>query len=302
MNVDPKLARSALIDSAAARGPTILLRLSSSDFRGLVLEEAPDFAGDVALETTSDLAVGLALGSTSSDVGLGGFVVAHSGEGNDVEGRVELAVPVAVQAVTILTLPRVSGDRSDTAEPGVGRFGSTSSRVRPDNDEHCRGDVADAGFGNELGCGVVDELLHRDVVDCDLFVEMLDTSSNDAHRVADTALSDRPLRRSSERGASRDQGLGGETSQLAAKLVGRCQHQSFEFVDRSGARPDHSGSGHGVHTQGFSVPVMGARCVKPVSAKCFACCSNCVEFGGLGAVLCRPLVWAIELDHPLSGA
>ena len=83
---------------------SILLCLSSSDVRGLMLEESPDFAGDVALETTSDLAVGLALRSTSSDVGLGGFVVAHSGESHDVEGRVELAVPVSVQAVTILTL------------------------------------------------------------------------------------------------------------------------------------------------------------------------------------------------------
>ena len=82
----------------------ILRCLSSSEFRGLMLEESPDLPGDVALEAAPDLPVGLALRSTSSDVGLGGFVVAHSGESHDVEGRVELAVPVSVQAVTILAL------------------------------------------------------------------------------------------------------------------------------------------------------------------------------------------------------
>jgi len=92
--------------------------------------------------------------------------------------------------------------------------------MRPGNDEHCSGHIADAGFGSELGCCVVDELFHRDVVHIDLFVGMLHTTSNDAHRVADALLSDRTLRCSPERSASCDQCLGRETARFAAELVG----------------------------------------------------------------------------------
>jgi hypothetical protein len=62
-------------------------------------------------------------------------------------------------------------------------------------------------------------LLHRCVVHLDLVVEMLDAASNDAHRVTDALLSDRPLRGGPERGAPFDQHGRGQTAQLAAKFV-----------------------------------------------------------------------------------
>jgi hypothetical protein len=55
-----------------------------------------------------------------------------------------------------------------------------------------------------------------------------------------------------------------------------------------------------VHTQGFSMTVMGPGRVQLVPAEDLACCSDRVEFVGLRAVLGWPLVWAIELDHPLT--
>jgi|GEM_PF-5037778 len=89
-------------------------------------------------------------------------------------------------------------------------------------------------------------------------------------------------------------------AQLLSKIVRGSQHEGFEFVRRSGARSDDASSGHGVHTQGFSVSVVGAWGVEPVAAECLASVANCVEFVGLGAVLAGFLAWPIELDHPLT--
>ena len=87
-------------------------------------------------------------------------------------------------------------------------------------------------------------------------------------------------------------------TRLLSKIVGGGQHERFEFVDRSRARPDDTGACHGVHTQGFSMLIMGAWNVEPVAAKCFAGGAHGVEFVGLGAVLAGLFAWPIELDHP----
>ena len=84
-----------------------------------------------------------------------------------------------------------------------------------------------------------------------------------------------------------------------SKIVRGGQHEGFEFVGRSRAGPDDASACHGVHTQGFSVSVVGAWDVEPVAAERFACGANSVEFVGLGAVLACLLAWPIELDHPL---
>ena len=67
-----------------------------------VLEEPEELSGDVALEASLDLAVGLSFGSASLGVGAGGGVVAEPAEHNDVQGLVELAIPVAVEPVMLL--------------------------------------------------------------------------------------------------------------------------------------------------------------------------------------------------------
>lgn len=57
----------------------------------------------VALDAAADFLVGLAFGAAALDVGKGGRVVAHPGDGDDVEGAVELAVAEAVEPVPVST-------------------------------------------------------------------------------------------------------------------------------------------------------------------------------------------------------
>jgi hypothetical protein len=65
------------------------------------LEEVPDPAGEVALEGADGFAVGLAFGGLAGDVGLGFGVAAGTGDGDAVDGRVDLAVAAAVEAVAV---------------------------------------------------------------------------------------------------------------------------------------------------------------------------------------------------------
>ena len=59
-----------------------------------------ELAGDVALEAASDLAVGFSFSSSAVGVGAGCGVGAESGERDDVEGPIELAVAGSVEAVS----------------------------------------------------------------------------------------------------------------------------------------------------------------------------------------------------------
>ena len=58
-------------------------------------------AGEVALEAAERSLVGLAFGFLALEVGLGGWVVAGAGDGDDVERVVELAVAAAVESVAV---------------------------------------------------------------------------------------------------------------------------------------------------------------------------------------------------------
>jgi hypothetical protein len=58
-------------------------------------------AGEVALDAAADFLAGLAFGAAALDVGQGGRVVAHTGDGDDVQGPVELAVAEAVEPVPV---------------------------------------------------------------------------------------------------------------------------------------------------------------------------------------------------------
>src|SRR5450432_1676898 len=64
-------------------------------------EGAVEVAGEVALDAAADLFIGPALGAAALDVGQGRRVIAHAGDGDDVQGAVELAVAEAVEAVAV---------------------------------------------------------------------------------------------------------------------------------------------------------------------------------------------------------
>src|SRR5437667_8202169 len=93
---------------------------------GFGFELAEELAGDVALETASELAGAFAFRGPSLDVCLGLRVLAHADHHDGVEGTVELAVTGAVQAVTH-DCSRGRLDRCHTGEFGEGRFGTHST-------------------------------------------------------------------------------------------------------------------------------------------------------------------------------
>src|SRR5215207_8049272 len=76
------------------------------------LEQLPDAPGEVALEAADGLFGALALGAFASDVVLGLGVAAQAGDGNAVDGGVDLAVAAAIQAVPV-GLARANRDRGD---------------------------------------------------------------------------------------------------------------------------------------------------------------------------------------------
>ena len=86
--------------------PWLGWRLPTLETRTLLLFVKPSFEGsveltcDVALEAAPDLAVGLALGAASFDVGLGRWVVALTLDRYDVERAVEVSVAAPVEPVS----------------------------------------------------------------------------------------------------------------------------------------------------------------------------------------------------------
>ena len=69
-----------------------------------MLEESPDSPGEEALDAADGFSIGLAFGDSTGDVGAGGGVAALFGDGDEVEGPVELAVAAAVEAMAVLVL------------------------------------------------------------------------------------------------------------------------------------------------------------------------------------------------------
>ena len=73
-----------------------------------------DLAGDVTLEAADDLFLGQAFFGAPFDVGAGGWVGAHPGDHDPVQGVVGLAVTAGVEPVAG-DLPRRGGDRGGGA-------------------------------------------------------------------------------------------------------------------------------------------------------------------------------------------
>jgi hypothetical protein len=63
-----------------------------------VAEGAVEVAGEVTLDAAADFAIGLTFGPAALNVGLGELVAAHAGQGDGVDGAVELAVAEPVPA------------------------------------------------------------------------------------------------------------------------------------------------------------------------------------------------------------
>ena len=62
---------------------------------------AIDFADNIAFQAPSDLAFAFSLGSAFDHIALCGFVIPHSGDGDDVKGGIGLSVAPTVQAHSV---------------------------------------------------------------------------------------------------------------------------------------------------------------------------------------------------------
>ena len=65
------------------------------------MQESPDVADDVALEAADGFAGALAFGAAPGDVVLGLGVAAGAGDGDAVQGGIDLAVAAAIEPVSL---------------------------------------------------------------------------------------------------------------------------------------------------------------------------------------------------------
>jgi hypothetical protein len=117
-------------------------------------EGAVEVAGEVALDAAADFPVGLAFGTAVLDVGDGRWVAAHAGDGDGVDGAVELAVAEAVEPVAV---GAAGGDRDGrgAGEHAEGGFAVNASGVGPGQQDLGGGQGAEAGFGGDQAGGHV---------------------------------------------------------------------------------------------------------------------------------------------------
>src|SRR3954449_6666900 len=108
-------------------------------------EQVPEAAGEVALEAADGFFGALALGAFAGDAVLGFGVAAQAGDGDAVDGRVDLAVAAAVEAVAV-GLARADGDGGDAG--GAGELGVGGEPVRAgDLADQLRGQRPKPGLG-----------------------------------------------------------------------------------------------------------------------------------------------------------
>src|SRR3954454_9798983 len=121
------------------------------------LEEVPEAAGEVAFEAADGFFGVLALGAFAGDVGLGLGVAAQAGDGDAVDGGVDLAVAAAVEAVAV-GLAGADRDRGDAR--GAGELGVGGEPVGAGDlaDELGGGQRPEARLGKQLWRDVGDEL------------------------------------------------------------------------------------------------------------------------------------------------
>ena len=94
-----------------------------------VLEESPDSSCDEAFEASGGFSFGLAFAGSSRHVVLGFRAAALSGDGNEVERPVELAIAASVEPMPILVLAGGDLDGRGPAESGVRGFAVATAGV-----------------------------------------------------------------------------------------------------------------------------------------------------------------------------
>src|SRR4051812_30246913 len=188
-------------------------------------EQVPESAGEVALEAADGFLGGLAFGAFAGDVVLGLGVAAQAGDGDAVDGGVDLAVAAAVEAVSV-GVAGADRDRSDAR--GAGELGVAGKAAGA-------GDLANQLGRSQRAEARLSEQLRRDRSDepGDLSLERLDglgeladaaqlvAGDADAHRLLRAGEPPRDARRPSavEQRAARQLELGPEIVQMPLQRV-----------------------------------------------------------------------------------
>ena len=94
-----------------------------------VFEEAPDASGDEAFEASCGFSLGLAFAGATGHVVLGDWAAALTGDGNEVERPVELAIATAIEPVSVLVLSGGDLDGCGAAESRVRGFAVAATGV-----------------------------------------------------------------------------------------------------------------------------------------------------------------------------
>jgi hypothetical protein len=146
----------------------------------LCTQQPVDLAGDVALQATHDLALGLPLGGAPCDVLLGWLMPRHPRHHDAVKRRVGLAITTTVESVAgHLARGRLYG--RGTAEHREGGLGAQPARVVAGSDEKCTSRAgADAEGSNELRSCLGDDPVEVLVEASQLGFERLDSPSKSA--------------------------------------------------------------------------------------------------------------------------
>ena len=113
------------------------------------LEQVPDASGEVAFEAADGVFGALAFGAFAGDVVLGFGVAAQAGDGDAVDGRVDLAVAAAVEPVAV-GLAGADRDRSDAGGAGELGVGGEPLGAGDLADELGRGQGPEAGLGEQV--------------------------------------------------------------------------------------------------------------------------------------------------------
>ena len=116
------------------------------------LEEVPDAAGEVAFEAADGFFGALAFGAFAGDVVLGLGVAAQAGDGDAVDGGVDLAVAAAIESVAV-GLAGTDGDRRDAG--GSSELGVVANRSAPAISPTSLAAVKGPKPGSESSCGAI---------------------------------------------------------------------------------------------------------------------------------------------------
>jgi hypothetical protein len=120
-------------------------------------QEVPDAAGEVAFEAAHGFEAGLAFDAFAGQVVARFGVAAGAGQGDAVDGGVELSVAAAVKSVAV-GLAGADGDRGDAGGAGELGLGGKAPGASDLAEQLPGSQRAEAGLGEQLRRGLLDEV------------------------------------------------------------------------------------------------------------------------------------------------